>query len=289
MTYCLTCIDRFTSWMEVIPLEDITAEKVAKAFYHHWIARFGVPSHVITDQGTQFRSQLFNNLAIVCGIKIRHTTPYHPQCNGKVERLHRTLKSAIQAHNSANWTETLPTVLLGLRTAVREPSNHSIAQMVYGKTIRLPREFFEEPTTKIDPDSFVADLQKQMLWLKPSTPGFTTSSVFIPKDLQTCSYVFLRCDRVRKPLEPSYEGPFPVIARHAKYVTISRKCKHINVSVDRLKPAYLLREEPEKNRPNPPEEPRPTGDPPSNVRRSTSGRTIRFPARFLERVTPVEN
>lgn len=291
MTYCLTCIDRFTSWMEVIPLEDVTAEKVTKAFYQHWIARFGVPSQVITDQGPQFRSQLFKNLGIVCGMKIQHTTPYHPQCNGKVERLHRTLKSAIKAHNSSNWTETLPTVLLGLRTAVRETSNHSIAQMVYGKTIRLPGEFFEEPTTKMDPDSFASDLQKQMLHLKPSRPKYSASrSVFVPKDLQTCSHVFLRCDRVRKPLQPTYDGPFPVIAKHEKYFTIKRKCKHINVSVDRLKPAYLLleEEEAEKNLPDFSEDIQPqhsAAKPPPNSRVSKSGRTIRFPARFLEQVS----
>ncbi|GFT06137.1 retrovirus-related Pol polyprotein from transposon opus [Nephila pilipes] len=37
MTYCLTCIDRFSCWMEAIPLPDITAEIVRKAFYEHWV------------------------------------------------------------------------------------------------------------------------------------------------------------------------------------------------------------------------------------------------------------
>ncbi|XP_049857947.1 uncharacterized protein LOC126344010 [Schistocerca gregaria] len=149
MTSCLTCIDHFTSWMEVIPLDDISAEKVARALYQHWIARFGVPSP---------------------GMKIQHTTPYHPKCNGKIERLHTTLKSAIKAHNSSNCTEILHTVLLGLRTTVRETSNHSTAQIVYGKTIRLPGELFAEPTTKVDLDSFTSNLKKQMLHLKLSRP-----------------------------------------------------------------------------------------------------------------------
>ncbi|GFW42862.1 transposon Tf2-6 polyprotein [Trichonephila clavipes] len=130
MTFCMTCIDRFSCWMEAVPLPDCKAETASKAFYEHWVCRFGVPGKIITDQGRQFESQLFRSLAAICGAKVAHATSYHPQCNGKVERLHRTLKGAIKAHNNIKWTDTLPTILLGLRTALRPDTNHTIAQMV---------------------------------------------------------------------------------------------------------------------------------------------------------------
>ncbi|UYV67906.1 hypothetical protein LAZ67_5002464 [Cordylochernes scorpioides] len=41
--YCLTCIDRYISWMEVVPLPDMKSETVARAFYENWIVRFGAP------------------------------------------------------------------------------------------------------------------------------------------------------------------------------------------------------------------------------------------------------
>ncbi|GFT33871.1 retrovirus-related Pol polyprotein from transposon opus [Nephila pilipes] len=84
MEYCLTCIDRYSSWIEAVPLPAITAEIVGKAFYN-WICRFGVPAQIITDQGRQFESQLLRCLAAIYGAKVSHTTPYHPQCNGKIE------------------------------------------------------------------------------------------------------------------------------------------------------------------------------------------------------------
>ncbi|GFX70239.1 hypothetical protein TNCV_4616761 [Trichonephila clavipes] len=107
MQYCLICIDRFSCWMEAIPIPEITAEIVGRAFYEKWICMFGVPAKLVTDQGRQFEAELFRSIAAVCGAKVDHTTSYHPQCNGKVERLHRTLKSAIKAHNNIRWTESL--------------------------------------------------------------------------------------------------------------------------------------------------------------------------------------
>ncbi|GFT20398.1 transposon Tf2-6 polyprotein [Trichonephila clavipes] len=142
MQYCLTCIDRFSCWMEAIPIPEITAEIVGRAFYEKWICRFGVPAKIVTDQGRQFEAELFRSIAAICGAKVAHTTSYHPQCNGKVERLHRTLKGAIKAHNNIRWTESLPTVLLGLRAAIRPDISYTIAQMVYGTSIKLPGEFF---------------------------------------------------------------------------------------------------------------------------------------------------
>ncbi|GBN64997.1 hypothetical protein AVEN_175645-1 [Araneus ventricosus] len=64
--------------------------------------------------------------------------------------------------------------------------------------------------------------------------------MFVHKDLHTCTDVFIRIARVRKPLEPPYDGPSTVVKRHDKYFTVTIKGKYINIYVDRLKPAYLL-------------------------------------------------
>ncbi|GFW35699.1 retrovirus-related Pol polyprotein from transposon opus [Trichonephila clavipes] len=185
--------------MEAIPIPEITAEIVGRAFYEKWICRFGVPAKIVTDQGRQFEAELFRSIAAICGAKVAHTTSYHPQCNGKVERLHRTLKGAIKAHNNIRWTESLPTVLLGLRAAIRPDISYTIAQMVYGTSIKLPGEFFDTPTINMDPQNFVAKLQQHMAELKPlKSPSNRKQNIFVHKDLKSCSHVFLRIDRVKK-------------------------------------------------------------------------------------------
>lgn len=287
--YCLTCIDRFSNWMEVIPMKNCEAQTVARKFYKHWISRFGTPVTVITDQGRQFESELFRNLAKLCGIKIQHTTPYHPQSNGKIERLHRTLKSAIRAHKSPKWSEVLPSILLGLRAAIKEETNHSVAEMVYGTNIRLPGEFFNSALLPVvsHPDTFVTELKNQLAELKPVTRKVTQKNIFVHKDLKNCSHVFVRIDRVKKALEPPYEGPFKVLKKEEKYFKIEIKNREVNISIDRLKPAYIL--DPIENTAH--QEPTSSVEPTSsansnanNQREKTtrSGRKIRFPARLMQ-------
>jgi transposase InsO family protein len=103
-----------------------------------WISRHGCPLRETTDQGRQFEAQLFRALLQLCGAKLHHTTAYHPIANGLVERLHRTLKAALMCYQSEAWTDALPLVLLGLRTAVKPDIKASAAELVYGEQLSVP-------------------------------------------------------------------------------------------------------------------------------------------------------
>ena len=90
-------MDRFTRWPHAIPLKDISTQSVVDAFVHGWIASFGVPQFVTTDQGSQFTSAVWEQLLSVWGVKAVHTTAYHPEANGLVERFHQRLKESLSA------------------------------------------------------------------------------------------------------------------------------------------------------------------------------------------------
>ena len=241
-----TIIDRFTRWTEVVPIPNMTTVTCAKALFTHWIARFGVPLEITSDRGRQFISEIWTELCNKLGMVHHRTTSYHPQANGILERFHRQLKASLRARlkNSENWVDKLPVVLLGIRSTPKDELKCSPAELVYGTTLRLPGEFFTNsstsPTTAGSQADYLVQLRESIKKLQPTQPTWHTSKkTFIPKELQSNTHVFVRRDALRPSLSNPYEGPFKVLKRSGKYYTIDLNGRHDNVSIDRLKPAFL--------------------------------------------------
>ena len=284
----MTIIDRYSRWLEAIPLADITAKSCATALLRHWVARFGVPASIVTDQGRQFTSELWSSLSRSLGISRKMTTAYHPQSNGMIEHQHRTLKdrliSRACATGSTGWMDHLPFVLLGLRSSIRGDSACSPSDLLYGAPLRLPGPMLD-PLGSPAPDSLVFALHLRAAMCAASPLPVLHHGVppaRIDSRLHHATHVFLRVDAVRRPLVPPYEGPYPVISRSAKTFVILKREKPVTVTVDRLKPADLLPD----RQPGPGPRPRPLSGSPApdlssaevSVARPASSASDRIPA-----------
>nr|XP_037280011.1 uncharacterized protein LOC119172980 [Rhipicephalus microplus] len=246
--YCLPAIDRYTRWPEVWPLEKITAEDVASAFFSGWVSRFGTPRRVTTDQGRQFKSQLFRLLGLSTGFDRSRTTSYHPCANGIIERFHQQFKAAIMRRPHSTWLEALPAVALGQRATFKPDIQAMPVELVYGEPLRQPAELLSTPTSDVtssDPADFVARLRRTMGALCPSPEArHIKPTPFVFKNLATCSHTFLRDDTVRAPFKLPYSRPYKVISRDDKTFPLQISGKNVRVSIDRLKPSYILSQEP---------------------------------------------
>ncbi|XP_066981109.1 uncharacterized protein [Macrobrachium rosenbergii] len=144
------------------------------------------------------------------GTTLHSTTAYNPAANGIVERAHHSLNAALMARcTDERWKEQLPWVLLGLRTAPKANDDASPAEKLYGETLADPREFF------------------LLTALTPSSQDY-------------CAYVFIRVDAHCPPLTRPYRGPHRVIRLAAKAYLLDIHGREDWVTINRLKPTFLL-------------------------------------------------
>lgn len=172
-------------------------------------------------------------------------------------------------------------MLLGIRSAWKEDIQSTAAELVYGEPLRLPGQFLSPMINKdVDMTDFADRLRNHMNKLAPQPTSWHHSSrpFYIPRDLSTATYVFLREGPVRRPLQPPYAGPYKVTRRGSKTYDILVKNKTLTVTIDRLKPAYALDDNtatPAARSPAPPIQV--PADEPDTERKTRSGRTVRFP------------
>ena len=139
--FILGIIDYFSKYICLIPMKEITAIKIAKNVWIHWISKFGIPERIHSDRGTNFTSNLFLEFCKLLGIKKTFTSPYYPQSDGLIERLFRTVKPMISAlmqdRQTSEWNEALPTVEFGIRSTVQKTTKLSPYEIVFGRKPRI--------------------------------------------------------------------------------------------------------------------------------------------------------
>lgn len=269
--YLLTMVDRFTRWPEVVSLPSQEASTVADALVECWIARYGVPDTITTDQGRQFESRLFSSLCKRLGAQVIHTSAYNPRANGMVERFHRQLKASLRAlNNDPHWNAKLPLILLGIRSTVKEDLKVSPAELVYGTRLRLPADLVPDilQDSSSDPVEFANALLTKINAIQPTETRKAPASSSVsstPSALHTCNHVFVRIDAQRTPLERPYRGPYEVVKRNEHTFTIRTQNGEENVNVQRLKPAKVDLKTVTYNLP------RPRGRPRKNAGLTTGG------------------
>ena len=82
--------DYFTKWAEAIPLRNQTAARIMEELVKLF-STLGIPEALHSDQGQNFESTILKDTLEAFGVRKSRTTAYHPQGNGMVERLNRSL------------------------------------------------------------------------------------------------------------------------------------------------------------------------------------------------------
>jgi hypothetical protein len=145
-------IDKFTKWMEVMPVANIMQESAVK-FLQSIIYKFGVLRRVLTDNRTQFKVAKFVRCCTDFGIHHQPSSAAYPQTNGQVERTNRLILQGVKTRiiydleaRGGNWHKELPSVLWALRTNINKATRDNPFNLVYEVDGVLPPEIYLELT-----------------------------------------------------------------------------------------------------------------------------------------------
>lgn len=144
--YFYAAIDKFTKWIEYMPLTTFTSAKAVK-FMQSIFHRFGMPNRIIIDLGSPFTTIEFRNWASDCGITIDYASVAHPKTNGQVERANGLVLAGLKPRLydavkdlGSKWIDELPKVVWGLRTQQSRATGYSPFFLIYGSEAVIPSD-----------------------------------------------------------------------------------------------------------------------------------------------------
>ena len=144
--YILTMIDYATRYPEAVALPSIETERVAEALVEMF-GRVEIPDEMLTDCGSQFTAEVMKEVSRLLSHQQLTTTPYHPTCNGLVERFHATLKQMLRrmcAERPKVWDKYLPALPFAVREVPQESLGFSPFELLYGRNVRGPMAILRE-------------------------------------------------------------------------------------------------------------------------------------------------
>ncbi|XP_031116545.1 uncharacterized protein LOC116020205 [Ipomoea triloba] len=142
---CLFSTDA-EKWVEVEPLATITEYQCRKFLWKNISCRFGIPEHLISDNGRQFDCRPFAEFCTQFGIRHTRVSVAYTQTNGQVENVNRTIVDGIRKKLSdlkGSWVSKLERVLWAYRTSSRRATGETPFSLTYGFEAKVPIELLK--------------------------------------------------------------------------------------------------------------------------------------------------
>lgn len=268
--FLLVVVDYFTRWVELFALRQTTAPQIANIIIDEIICRYGTPLYLLSDNGPQFISNLFNEICKDLNISRKLTANYHPQTN-MTERVNRNLKTMIAMYTQDHpglWDKNLQKFAFAIRTAINESTGDTPAFLNFGRdpitpldlilkkpTINAPARTPEQKFLQQYRTELVQTLQNtyklvrehsliQKISQKNKYDKHTTQRQFSVGDLVWIEIPTAKIDdkTISHKLRPKYQGPCRLIEQISPSTFIANRLSdNVNLgatNVDRMKLYY---------------------------------------------------
>jgi transposase InsO family protein len=140
-------VDRLTKFAHFLPVQiTYPANRCAKLYVERIVSLHGVPKTIVSDRGTRFVSNFWRHLHESLGTKLLHSTAYHPQTDGQIERVNQILEDMLRCcvlNYSDSWDECLPLVEFSYNNSYQESIKMAPFEALYGRRCRTPLNWSE--------------------------------------------------------------------------------------------------------------------------------------------------
>ncbi len=219
--HILVVVDYATRYPEAIPLRKATAKTIAHELFLLF-SRVGIPTEILTDQGTSFMSRL---MADLCQL-------YHPQTDGLVERFNQTLKQMLRrvaAEDRRDWDQMLPYVLFGIREVPQASTGFTPFELLFGRQPRglldVAKEAWEQqqPTPHRSLVEHVSEMRQRIDRIMPLVREHLAHAqqaqqryynrAAQPREFQTGDQVMVLVPTSACKFLATWQGPYTVVER----------------------------------------------------------------------------
>lgn len=237
----------------------VTALAVTKAFFDNWVFVYGAPARLLSDNGAQFTSQMFQAACKQLGTKNVFTTAYHPQTNGQTERFNRTMLAGLRAFvgtHPRTCHEYAGTLTYAYNTQVHAttdmpPFDLFISRPPPPSFVRREPSSADAPEPRLERLRFIKDLRRLTAMaasksikansrykkqydarIKPLNTPKVVDSVYIRREAPMSDSS--EQTKRRHKLQPRAEGPYKVVATTSHTLTVNRDVLRDNISISRV-------------------------------------------------------
>ena len=158
---------RFTKYVEAWAVPDTDAITTVKCLLNGIICRYGIPHVILSDNGSGFISQLNESFMHELGVKHITSSPHHPQSNGDVESVNKTIGASLKQwanESHTNWDLELPWALFAYNTSVHTTIGETPYYLNHGRDARTILDVIlnKNPGTQIDRCQYSIELVERL-------------------------------------------------------------------------------------------------------------------------------
>ena len=233
--YALTVMDMLTGFVFCAPLKSKKAEEVTQTYLNELYYRFGGSRKILSDNGTEFKNKMFEEVVKKLGCEVRaYSPPYRPQSNGKIECFHKFLKACMGKHINTHleWDEIIPMVTAAYIFFPYTPSRERPFFLMFGrdpltglqKLLGETTRYLGEGGGKLDLTALQNTYQLAAQNIQMARGSSKEDESLVPSVFQPGDLVTVR-DHMAKAFEPKYKGEYRIIKMLGKTQALLRDSK----------------------------------------------------------------